>query len=119
MQPQAKEPRLKKHTIYFMIAVALFYDGISVFLPTITSPVAALHFWVWFKLHGIKFTRPSQIIPGIAAFALEFFPLSSWFTGWTAAVAYLAFKYKETGGEVVGGIEPKSADNKDQLDKAA
>ena len=95
MPPQQPQPTLKDHTVWFMIAVALFYDVISFVLPSITSPVAALHFFVWFRLHGIKFARFSQILPGIAAFAVEAFPFTSWITAWTPAVAYLAWKHKE------------------------
>lgn len=125
MQPQSQQPRLKKHTIYMMAAVALIYDIISIFLPTITSPVAALHFWIWFRLKGIKFRKAKQVLTGATGFLLEFFPLTSWFTSWTFVVSYLAWSHRELppgqnmGGAVVGSIGPKPADNPKQIDKAA
>ena len=96
-----------------MVAVALAYDGISVFLPTITSPVAFLHFLIWFRLHGIKFQKPKQILAGAAGFLFEMFPLTSWFTSWTFVVWYLAWSNRE----VPKVSQP--ADNGGQLDKAA
>ena len=68
---------LKKTTIGLMCGVALFYDVLQILLSWIgigwlIIPIFYLHFWLWFKIHGIKFfTMKRAKSLGIGAF-LEF-----------------------------------------------
>ena len=60
MQEESKEKSLKTTTVVFMIVVAFFYDVIQILLSWIgvgwlIMPVFYLHFYVWFKMHGVKF----------------------------------------------------------------
>lgn len=52
--------KLKTATIWLMISVALFYDVIQILfswmgLGWLIMPIFYLHFWFWFKIHGVKF----------------------------------------------------------------
>lgn len=73
-----------------MIAVALFYDAVTLFVPTIVAPVAGIHFWMWFKFKGISFISPKKLgVVGGSALA-ELFPFTSWLPAWTFAVYMVA-----------------------------
>jgi len=53
-------PELTSTTITLMVVVALFYDAVQVVLSWIgvgwlIMPVFYLHFWMWFRFHGMKF----------------------------------------------------------------
>lgn len=74
-----------------MIAMALFYDLISLALPTLIGLVAAINFWFWFKLHGISFMTPKRLAAGSTSLLLELFPFTSWIPSITAAVIFTIF----------------------------
>lgn len=90
---------LKITTVWFMIAVALFFDvlqglllpiGLGWFVPFISYPT----FWLWFKLHDIKFfsmKRASTL--GIGAL-IELIPGLDLLPAFTFTVAKIALAAK-------------------------
>lgn len=102
MQPQElnteqgseKNKGLKSHTIWLMICVAIFYDVLTIFVPTFVGIVAGMHFWLWFALHGISFVTPKRFLSGSAGLLVELFPLTSFLPAWTLTVTYIAHDAK-------------------------
>ena len=87
-----------------MFAVAILYDLAS-FIPVVNIvivPVAWLHFWFWFKLHGVSigFTNPKRLVTAGATSVIEFIPAASALPTWIAFVgAQLLFtKLEEKTG---------------------
>ncbi|MBX4189506.1 hypothetical protein KW785_02835 [Candidatus Parcubacteria bacterium] len=82
-----------------MIGVALFFDALgglfapTLFLPTLVNVVATLTFFIWLKLHGIKFTRGKAAGFG-GTFLVESIPLVNALPFWTLTIATIAFKSK-------------------------
>ncbi|GEM_PF-1358169 len=92
-----------------MIAVALLFDGIIAapklldlipMLDFLTAPAnimvsilvgiwAWLTFYIWFKLHGVKFTSPKRMFAFPAAFVLKLIPIIGMLPEWTGAVTLL------------------------------
>lgn len=77
-----------------MVAVALLYDVVTILLPSIVAPVAALHFYLWFKLNNISFMTPKRLVTGSTGLLIEAFPLTSWLPAWTATVLVVALDSK-------------------------
>ena len=60
MEEEKKEKGLTITTVWFMIAVALFYDALQwllvwIFMSWIVTPLFYLTFWLWFKTKGLNF----------------------------------------------------------------
>lgn len=57
---QTGEKGLESWKIALMVSVALFYDVVQILLSWIgfgwlIMPIFYLHFWMWFKMNGVKF----------------------------------------------------------------
>lgn len=114
---QDKQPRLKNTTIGLMVAVALFYDILSgvlavIFMGWLVVPLFYLHFWFWFRLHGVSFfsmkRAPTHLI-GFAAEALT----AGIAPAMTAIVARVAVMTKLQDSKIGGVIN--MADRVDKL----
>lgn len=113
---------ISKITMWAMIAVALFFDGLQFgadlmnFIPfagfilawVITSGIsifAFLTFFLWFQLQGIKFN--SKIVATtVGAFFIELIPVLNALPAWTLSVVVtlLFFQSKEILDKVAPGI---------------
>lgn len=122
---------VSKITMWAMIAVALFFDGIQIltsyiyFIPFVgfflewaiasgVSIFAFLTFFLWFHLAGIKFN--AKIASTTAgAFFIELIPLLSALPTWTLSVimVFLLSKTKK----IVGAISPEAGQIIDKVDK--
>ena len=108
---RSKSSGLSPQRIMFMLVVAGVFDislmvlGIlhfvpmfgSILLTIISIPitiVAWLTFFVWFKLSGVHFTRPSQFLALNGGGVAESIPLVKLLPGWTLAVLALTAKKK-------------------------
>ncbi len=96
------ESKLSGPTKYLMIAVALFYDVLSLVpgLNFIVAFFAGFHFWFWFKLKGISFVSPKRLVVGSTGFVAEMIPVLSSLPAWTGIVVFMILdtKIKETVG---------------------
>ena len=74
-QPPEKKPsKISKTTAILMVAVAAFYELVDfglTFIPIIGDPIGTfllgavtdLHFFIWFKIKGVSYTKkPSRAI---------------------------------------------------------
>ncbi|MCI0619426.1 hypothetical protein L0Y40_00085 [Candidatus Wolfebacteria bacterium] len=96
--------RVPNTTWALMFCVAGLYDLAS-FIPIVNVvivPVAWLHFWMWFKLHGVSigFTNPKRLVTTGTTSLIEFIPAISAIPTWIAFVgAQLLFtKLEEKTG---------------------
>ncbi|MBX4195791.1 hypothetical protein KW796_02460 [Candidatus Parcubacteria bacterium] len=92
-------PELGNQTIALMISVALFFDALQgmlnfLLMGWLVSPVALLTFWLWFRLHGIKFTSAKRIGIMGGGFILEMIPMINTLPAWTLAVSLVALDAK-------------------------
>lgn len=62
--PKKPEPRITKDTAFSMVLIATIYDLISLIpLVNIASKILAyLHFWVWFSIKGVSYTKNPKIM---------------------------------------------------------
>ena len=121
MNPQQKG--LKSATVWLMVGVALFLDGIQIllqFIPLVGQTLGWLIVGVeygtyifWFRLHGISFLSIKRA-PTLGIGALVEMATAGIFPAFTAVVARIAFtsKIKEVAGsgsigKVVGSIRPR------------
>ena len=111
--------KISKITMWAMIVVALFFDGLQFgadllnFIPfvgfilawTITSGVsifAFLTFFLWFHLAGMKFD--SKIAAStVGAFFIELIPVLNALPAWTLSIVviFLFSKTKNVAGKIV------------------
>lgn len=107
--------------MFFMIGVALIYDGIPALFTLVTSPVggvggviagwaiwpfAWLTFFVWFRMKGVKFLGNKWRTASFFGMPfIEFIPLINNLPGWTAmgVVTYLTVKAEEKLAKVIPG----------------
>lgn len=83
-----------------MIWLALFYDGIQFllnFIPVVGNLLSAiliglwawLSFYIWFKIKGVNFSKPTRSITLFGAGITEMVPLLNVLPAWTLAVLIL------------------------------
>lgn len=88
-----------------MVGVALLYDVLQALLDLVAMgwllvPVAYLHFWLWFKMHGIKFFTPK----GAKHFGIGvFFEIISLgiLPGFTYNVLMVCLEYKIKNSSII------------------
>jgi len=95
-EKQEKEERINNVTAGLMVAVALLYDGVQMFLEWIgigfivnwiLNIWAWLTFFVWFKLRGVSFAaNPKRALAFNGGFLIEFIPIIEELPIWTAVV---------------------------------
>jgi hypothetical protein len=115
-QNNKKDKELKSTTIALMICTAIFFDILQwflafIFMDWLAGIYAFLTFYVWFKVHGIKFAKPKRALALGGAGLIEMIPIFSALPAWTAAVSYIALdtKIKKVIGSVPGGNLVKDA----------
>ncbi|MBX4206527.1 hypothetical protein KW784_01950 [Candidatus Parcubacteria bacterium] len=99
MEEEKKEKGLSVTTVWFMIAVALFFDvlqgllipvGIGFFVPIVSYPT----FWLWFKRYDISFFSMKRApVLGIGAL-IEVIPGLDLLPAFTFTVARIALASK-------------------------
>jgi len=97
MSDYFKSP-IPKYMMAFMVIVALGIDGLQA-LCTVTvvgiiatyglDVLALVVFFIWFKLYGISFTSPKQLLTVLGGSVVELVPVLSVFPAWTGMVALL------------------------------
>jgi hypothetical protein len=101
---------------FFMIGVALIYDGIQfllsfIFMGWLMSIWSQMTFWFWFSYLGVSFTKSSKLLGSkIAAMGLPaimgLIPVLDALPAWTAGVATnIAIVYAE---DLLSAITPKT-----------
>lgn len=96
----APKQRIDWITAILMIWLALFYDGIQFllnFIPIIGNILSSLliglwawlSFYIWFKIKGVSFSKPSRSITLFGAGITEMVPLLNALPAWTLAVLIL------------------------------
>ena len=117
-----KTPELKGTTIGLMFSVALFFDTLqAVFqiapvlgqiLAGLIAIFAFLTLWLWFRLHGIKFSTPKRSAVMAGGFLIELIPILNILPAWTLAVTLIVadLKIKENlPGAIDESVENKKA----------
>lgn len=118
-----KNEDISKITMWAMIAVALFFDGIQfaanlmTFIPFVgfilalvvssgVSLFAWLTFFLWFHLSGIKFDSKIAVTT-VGAFFIELIPLLNALPVWTLSVVlvFLFLKTKKITSKILPGSE--------------
>lgn len=107
MPEENKEKGLKVTTVWFMIAVALFFDTLQILFDFIlmgwlVTPIAGLTFWMWFKTHHISFMKPKRIAGSLVTLLIDMVPILGWFA-WTVSISIFALGKKIQ--EVVPGAD--------------
>ncbi len=104
-----------------MISTALFFDafqaviqlipGLGQILASLVGIYALLTFWLWFRLHGIKFSTPKRAGTMGGGFLIELIPLLNALPAWTLAVALIIadLRVKEAADKFAGDGENKKA----------
>lgn len=122
---------ISKITMWAMITVALFFDGIQIltsyiyFIPFVgfflewaissgVSIFAFLTFSLWFYLAGIKFNAKIASTT-TAAFFIELIPVLSTLPAWTLSVT-LVFLLSKTK-KIISDISPEAGHLIDRVDK--
>ena len=112
---QNKEKELKNHTIALMVGTAIFIDVLQwlfafIFMDWLVGFYGFLTFYVWFKIHGIKFTKPKRALTMTGAGLIEFIPFLAALPAWTGAVLLIALdtKVKKVLDKVPGGSTVKN-----------
>lgn len=107
-----------------MLAVALFFDGVLALIQLIpiAGSVAAsvftvipfMLFFIWYKLQGVNFAKPSKSITFLGGSLIEFIPALNALPGWTAEVVVMYILQKKDvilakAAGAVGGVAGASA----------
>ena len=117
------DQEISKITMWAMIAVALFFDGIQVgvawiylipfvgfilawVISTGVSIFAFLTFFLWFHLAGLKFNSKIAATT-VGAFFIELMPGLSALPAWTLSivVTFIFFRTKKVASEIAPGSE--------------
>src|SRR3989344_837684 len=77
MPPETQKKELSNGIIALMVTVAFFYDVLQIALSWIgvgflIIPFFYLHFWLWFRLRGVKFISLKRASTLSIGAALEF-----------------------------------------------
>lgn len=110
-----EDKEIKKVTATFMIVVALLFDVIQALINLLpfagqilsffVSIFAFLTFYVWFKIHGTSFSKPTRALKFLGGFSIELIPVLNMLPAWTLAVVLIIgeTKVKKIVGKVPGG----------------
>jgi hypothetical protein len=98
MEGQNKEKGLKPTTVWLMIGTAIFFDMLQILLDFLlmgwlVTIFGSLTFWLWFKLHGYSFTKPSRLAGSLVTMVIDVVPVLGWFA-WTIAITTFVLKNK-------------------------
>lgn len=96
----APKQRVDWITAILMIWLALFYDGTQFllnFIPVIGNMLSSLliglwawlSFYIWFKIKGVSFSKPTRSITLFGAGITEMVPILNALPAWTLAVLIL------------------------------
>ena len=105
-----QEKGLKNTTIWFMVIVALIFDGVQVMfswigLGWLVIPVGYLLFTIWFWIHGLSFFTYKRW-KSLAGSATGEFVTAGLLPGFAFVVAVAAFSSRIDGG---GGDEKRKS----------
>jgi|SRR3989338_5739878 len=101
MKPKAQNSKISPINAVFLILVALFFDGIQVFLTLIiigavlnwmVSMFAAMTFYIWLKMLGVSYWEGNgtrKLLSFIGCGFLEAVPIFNAFLGWTVFVVLI------------------------------
>jgi len=94
-----EEPKLKESQKWLMLGVAIAVDATSalVNLIPIVGQIASffvglfftMTFWLWFKMNGMNFSKPKNILGLAGGSIIEMIPVLNALPAWTATVLYL------------------------------
>jgi hypothetical protein len=103
MQKESNSPDIGNITLWFMVAVAIFFDALQFlvniipFLGWILSLMVDIFafgtFALWFKFNKIEFTAKRNMFLG-GGFLLEFIPLLNSVPFWTISIIIIALDLK-------------------------
>lgn len=112
-----KEPHLSVGTMGLMVATAIFFDVLQGFLTPfflgwLVGIAAFFTFYIWFKMHGIKFKGTKRIATFGLSSIIEMIPFVSALPAWTFAVVILVVdiyqkQWKQPPTNVVGATPDK------------
>jgi hypothetical protein len=120
MEEEKREKELKNHTIALMVGTALFFDALQwllafVFMDWLAGFFAFMTFFVWFKIHGVKFAKPKRALALGGAGLIEIIPVLSVLPAWTLAVLLIALDTKDKkvlkkmpGGDAIASAGEKA-----------
>ena len=93
------QKELSSETIALMISTALFFDVLQwafafIFMDWLVSIFAYMTFFLWFLLHGIKFSNPKRLLVAGTSMLIEIIPFVAALLSLTGAVTVIALDTK-------------------------
>ena len=109
------KPQISEATKWLMLGTAIFFDVVSLVslipfvgwvLGWLVWLFATMTFWLWFKMAGMNFSKPKNVLGLAGGSVMEMIPYLNALPIWTATILYLTRIEKivnKTVGQIPGG----------------
>ena len=95
---EEQESKISESQKWLMFGTAIFFDVISLIslipiigwvLGWVVWAFAFMTFWLWFKINGLSFSKPKNLLSFFGGSVIELIPILNILPGWTVMILYM------------------------------